>query len=59
MISLKKLIFLSVKLLNGIILSVALLKIYNLRISLVEFIRSKKRKDKNGSKLLKIVKKLH
>ena len=59
MISLKKLIFLSVKLLNGIILSAALLKIYNLRISLVEFIPSKKRKNKNGSELLKIVKKLH
>ena len=51
MINLKKLIFLSIKLLNSIILPIVLLKRYNL----VEFIRRKKRKNKIGFKILKIV----
>ena len=57
MINLQKLIFLSIKHLNCIILPIVLLKRYNLRISLVEYIRRKKHMNKNGSKLLKIVKK--
>ena len=57
MINLQKLIFLSIKHLNCIIFPIVLLKRYDLRISLVEYIRRKKHMNKNGSKLLKIVKK--